>query len=98
MSKDEKKVAITETDLKERFKEQIGLMGRANARIQQLQNEMVQTQTLAIKANGAAESAINMLAEIIGEEEAKKFAQEILQPENNNKQETETEIKKGEKK
>jgi len=98
MSKDEKKVAITETDLKERFKEQIGLMGRANARIQQLQNEMVQTQTLATKANGAAESAINMLAEIIGEEEAKKFAQEILQPENNNKQETETEIKKGEKK
>jgi len=87
MGQDEKrKESISSEDLKEKFKEQIGLMGRANARVQELQQEMIQTQALATKSSGAAESAINMLAEIIGEEEAKKFAQEIMNPKQNGKQ------------
>jgi len=91
--KKENKAAITANDLKEKFKEQIGLMGRANASVGELQQQMIQTQAMATKASGAAESAINMLAEIIGEEEAKKFGQEVMNPKANGKQENK-EVKK----
>lgn len=91
--KKEKKAAITENDLKEKFKEQIGLMGQLNAKATELQNQTVQVQSMATKASGAAESAINMLAEIIGEEEATKFGQEVMNPKANGKQENK-EVKK----
>jgi len=83
--KKEKKVAITTNDLKEKFKEQVDLMGQLNAKATELQQQAVQAQSMAAKASGAAESAVNMLAEIIGKEEATKFGQEVMNPKANGK-------------
>jgi len=78
MSKDEKKVeAFNAADLKEKFKEKLELLEGLNGKAKQLQQEFIKTQELATKTSGAAELTINMLAEIIGKEEAQKFAEGI---------------------
>jgi len=82
------KKAITENDLKERFKKQIATVGKLNTNVRQLQNNLQQIQAAAAKAEGAAEGTINMLAEIIGDKAAQEFGQGIInpQPENNKKE------------
>jgi len=80
------KDSITAEDLKKKFKEQIGLMGQANARLVELQQEANQLQSFSLKAQGAAEGSINMLADLIGKEEAEKFKNEILKPKKEEKE------------
>lgn len=76
--------SINEEFLKEKFKKEVTELKNKQNEANTINEKLRSLQITVNKIEGSAESTINMLAEIVGKEEAEKFAKETLSPKDNN--------------